>query len=99
MITIIAQMTQKFESKLHTGNFDLIYSLIIYLTSLVLLCCSNGYVFTVRPELKITEKRDLRAESMGESRMKLLKLTKTNKSGVKDNFRALQVDVSGRNKL
>ena len=59
---------------------------------------NNGYVFTVRPEAKINEKRDLLAESLGESRMKLLKLTTVRKGGVKDNFRAVQLDIAGKEK-
>jgi transcription factor SPN1 len=59
---------------------------------------NNGYVFTVRPEQKSVEKRDLQRERMGESRMNLMKITRVSKGGVKDNFRAVQVDLSGRDK-
>eukprot|EP01035_Chromulina_nebulosa_P017706 gene17706-23298_t len=59
---------------------------------------SNGFVFTVRPDSKTIEKRDINEERLGESRMKIFKLTKVKKGSNKDNFRAIQVDTSGRDK-
>jgi len=60
---------------------------------------SNGFVFTVRPDSKTIEKRDINEERLGESRMKIFKLTKVKKGSNKDNFRAIQVDTSGRDKI
>lgn len=59
---------------------------------------SNGFIFTVRPDEKAFEKRDFNRERLGESRLNLLKLTNTRKGASKDNFRAIQVDGSGRDK-
>lgn len=59
---------------------------------------NNGYVFTVRPENSTVERRDLVKERMGESKMNILKLTRIRKGGVKDNFRAVKMDSSGRDK-
>lgn len=59
---------------------------------------NHGLVFTVRPEDKPVVKRDLLKEKLGDSRMNIFKMTKVRKSAVKDNFRAVQVDASGRDK-
>ena len=60
---------------------------------------NHGYVFTVRPEIKTVDKRDPVEEQMGASRMKLLKLTKEKRGATKDNLRAVQMDLSGRDKV
>lgn len=61
---------------------------------------SNGFLFTVQPELKNIDTRDMQERTYGETRMKLVKKMGTskvvNEVGKKQNPRAMDLNMSGR---